>query len=86
LDSLLACQAPRGDKARFANGIPPTEKIYLGKTIWKMNWDFFIGYWIGVAVSATIFAALRSADNHRHDDDDDDYHYEYFDDNHIKPV
>ena len=50
-----------------------------------MNWDFFIGYWIGCAVSATIFAALRSGDKHRHDDDDD-YHYEYFDDNHIKPV
>jgi len=51
-----------------------------------MNWDFFIGYWIGCAVSATIFAALRSADKHRHDDDDDDYHYEYLDDNHIKPI
>ncbi len=49
-----------------------------------MNWDFFIGYWIGAAVSATIFLAMRSADHHR-DDDDDDYHYEYFDD-HIKPV
>lgn len=51
-----------------------------------MNWDFFIGYWIGCAISATIFAALRVADKNDHDDDDD-YHYEYFDDNnHIKPA
>lgn len=50
-----------------------------------MNWDFFIGYWVGVAVSATIFAALHFADKNDHDDDDD-YHYEYFDDNHIQPA
>jgi hypothetical protein len=51
-----------------------------------MNWDFFIGYWIGVAVSATIFAALRASDRNDRDDDDDDYHYDYFDDDHIQTV
>jgi len=48
-----------------------------------MNWDFFIGYWIGCAVSAVIFAALRCSDKDDHDNDD--YHYEYFDD-HIQPA
>jgi hypothetical protein len=48
-----------------------------------MNWDFFIGYWVGVAVSAAIFFA-SFGDHDDHDDDDDDYHYEYFDDDNIK--
>ncbi|HVO28853.1 MAG TPA: hypothetical protein VMT81_02640 [Candidatus Paceibacterota bacterium] len=46
-----------------------------------MNWDFFIGYWIGCAVSAVIFAALRASDR-KNDNDDDDYHYEPIDDDH----
>ena len=45
-----------------------------------MNWDFFIGYWVGGLVSTVVFFATFG----KHDDDDDDYHYEYFDDDHIQ--
>ena len=60
----------------------------MAKIIWKMNWDFFNGFWSGaLSLVLVMFALIWSVDENA-DDDDDDYHYEPIDDdhNHIQPA